>query len=107
MINTPVYTPNTRHAKGVQTFRRPAMSVICDVCNTTRTRSNHERCAQIRQAAGFTITQEPRADVSSCRSLDIAEGGTPDNKIHPDKQTSPVGAPENCCETVSNNEVSK
>ncbi|WP_313364356.1 hypothetical protein [Pseudomonas sp.] len=107
MINTPAYIPNAREAKGVQTFSRPAMSVICDVCNTTRTRGNHERCAQMRQAAGFTTNQKRRADASPCRSLDNAEGGTPDNNIHPDKPTSPVGALESCSEAVSNNEVSK
>lgn len=107
MINTPAYIPNARDAKGVQTFSRPAMSVICDVCNTTRTRGNHERCAQMRQAAGFTTNQKRRAEASPYRSLDNTEGGTPDNIIHPDKPTSPVEALENGSEAVSNNEVSK
>lgn len=107
MINTPAYIPNARDAKGVQTFSRPAMSVICDVCNTTRTRGNHERCAQMRQAAGFTTNQKRRADASPYRSLDNTEGGTPDNNIHADKPTSPVEALENGSEAVSNNEVSK
>ncbi len=107
MINTPAYIPNARGAKGVQTFSRPAMSVICDVCNTTRTRGNHERCSQIRKVSGFTTNEKRRADAPPYRSLDNAEGGTPDNNIHPDKPTSPVEALENGSEAVSNNEVSK
>lgn len=55
------YSPNTRDAKGVQTFLRPAMGVFCDVCNIPRTRGNHERCSKIRQAAGFATTQECKA----------------------------------------------
>lgn len=58
---TTTYTPNTRDAKGVQTFQRPAMGVFCDVCNIPRTRGNHERCSKIRQAAGFTSTREHTA----------------------------------------------
>lgn len=56
------YKPNTRDAKGVQSFVRPAMSVMCDVCSVPRTRGKHSRCAKIRQAAGFTTAQVGRAD---------------------------------------------
>lgn len=58
---TTTYTPNTRDAKGVQTFLRPAMGVSCDVCNNPRTRGNHERCSKIRQAAGFVSTRGRQA----------------------------------------------
>ena len=61
MITTQTYTPNTRDAKGVQTFMRPAMGVFCDVCAIPRTRGNHERCSKIRQAAGFAIPLERQA----------------------------------------------
>lgn len=60
-MTTPTYTPNSRGAKGVQTFLRPAMGVFCDVCNIPRTRGNHERCSKIRQAAGFVSTWERKA----------------------------------------------
>ena len=61
MITTQAYTPNTRDAKGVQTFMRPAMGVFCDVCAIPRTRGNHERCSKIRQAAGFATSLERQA----------------------------------------------
>lgn len=61
MITTTTYIPNTRGPKGVQSFMRPAMGVLCDVCNTPRTRNNHERCSKIRQAAGFVTIRGRKA----------------------------------------------
>ncbi|WP_434728770.1 hypothetical protein [Pseudomonas soli] len=61
MITKQTYTPNTRDAKGVQTFMRPAMGVFCDVCTIPRTRGNHERCSKIRQTAGFANLLERQA----------------------------------------------
>lgn len=61
MTTTQSYIPNTRDAKGVQTFMRPAMGVFCDVCAIPRTRGNHERCSKIRQAAGFAYPSERQA----------------------------------------------
>lgn len=62
MTAGPNYKPNTRDAKGMQSFDRPAMSVMRDVCSIPRTRGKHGRCAKIRQAAGFTTTQGGQAD---------------------------------------------
>lgn len=77
MITT--YTPNARDAKGIQTFMRPAMAVTCDVCGIPRTRGNHQRCAKIRQAAGFISN----AGTSVGRVLDNAKGCKPDFNFQP------------------------
>ena len=77
MITT--YTPNARDAKGIQTFMRPAMAVNCDVCGIPRTRGNHQRCAKIRQAAGFINN----AATPVGRDLDKAKGCKPDLNFQP------------------------
>ncbi len=73
------YTPNARDAKGIQTFMRPAMAVTCDVCGIPRTRGNHQRCAKIRQAAGFTSN----TGMSVGHVLDKAKGCKPDLNFQP------------------------
>lgn len=77
MITT--YTPNVRDAKGIQTFMRPAMAVTCDVCGIPRTRANHQRCAKIRQAAGFIS----KTGTSVGHVLDKAKGCKPDLNSQP------------------------
>ncbi|MCG8294286.1 hypothetical protein [Pseudomonas entomophila] len=77
-MNT-TYMPNSRDAKGMQTFIRPAMAVTCDVCGIPRTRGNHQRRAKIRQAVGFINN----ADTSVGHVLDKAKGCKPDLNFQP------------------------
>lgn len=77
MITT--YMPKARDAKGIQTFMRPAMAVACDVCGTPRTRGNNQRCAKMRQAAGFIHN----TDSSVGHVLDKAKGCKPDLNFQP------------------------
>lgn len=77
MITT--YTPNARDAKGIQTFMRPAMAITCDICGIPRTRGNQQRCAKIRQAAGFISS----TGTSIGHALDKAKGCKPDLNFQP------------------------
>lgn len=52
------YQPQTRPKHGFQPLARPAMSVICDVCNRPRTKGNHHACSEARRAAGFVYAGE-------------------------------------------------
>lgn len=73
------YKPNAQDAKGIQTFMRPAMAVTCDVCGIPRPRGNHQRCAKLRQAAGFI----GHAGGSVEHDLDKAKGCKPDLNFQP------------------------
>lgn len=55
------YQPSTRSPKGMQPMIRPAMSIICDVCNMPRNKGMHDKCSKARQAAGFIIKQAASA----------------------------------------------
>lgn len=79
MIAASSYTPSIRDGKGVQPFSRPVMSVICDVCSIPRTRGNHQRCAKIRQAAGFMRS----ADTLAGHTQNKAKGCKPDFNFQP------------------------
>lgn len=58
------YEPAMRKKTGMQTFSRGAMSVICDVCKRPRTKGNHSACSKARQAAGFVISKNPKAELA-------------------------------------------
>ena len=66
------------------------MSVICDVCRTPRTRGSHERCAKIRQAAGFAFNADTKLERHPMKN---AEGCKPElNNQHALSTTADVTA---------------